>query len=150
MRSLPETSANNGGGPVGDCPSGSARAAHSRFVQRIRRRYPTELALLPPGVPGRETIGALIDTLQAGGRALPAALRVARQLVIERLAVLDVEQQAPLDAITLTMSTLAEVTLDRALAQAFADWVVSADGQATIASYQIGGQQLFFPNAGTK
>ena len=37
-----------------------------------------------------------------------------------------------------------------ALAQAFADWVVSADGQATIASYQIGGQQLFFPNAGTK
>ncbi len=37
-----------------------------------------------------------------------------------------------------------------ALAQAFADWVVSAEGQATIASYQIGGQQLFFPNAGTK
>lgn len=37
-----------------------------------------------------------------------------------------------------------------ALAQAFADWVVSADGQATIASYQIGGQQLFFPNAATK
>lgn len=36
------------------------------------------------------------------------------------------------------------------LAQAFADWVVSAPGQATIASYQIGGQQLFFPNAGTK
>lgn len=37
-----------------------------------------------------------------------------------------------------------------ALAQAFADWIVSAEGQATIASYQIGGQQLFFPNAGTK
>ena len=37
-----------------------------------------------------------------------------------------------------------------ALAQAFADWVVSAEGQATIASYQIGGQQLFFPNAATK
>ncbi len=36
-----------------------------------------------------------------------------------------------------------------ALAQAFADWVVSAEGQATIASYQIGGQQLFFPNAAT-
>ncbi len=32
-------------------------------------------------------------------------------------------------------------------AQAFADWVVSADGQATIASYKIGGEQLFFPNA---
>jgi tungstate transport system substrate-binding protein len=32
-------------------------------------------------------------------------------------------------------------------AQAFADWVVSADGQASIASYKIGGEQLFFPNA---
>ena len=34
-----------------------------------------------------------------------------------------------------------------ALAQAFADWVVSAEGQATVASYKIGGEQLFFPNA---
>jgi tungstate transport system substrate-binding protein len=33
------------------------------------------------------------------------------------------------------------------LAQAFADWVVSREGQATIASYTIGGQPLFFPNA---
>ena len=33
------------------------------------------------------------------------------------------------------------------LAQAFADWVVSAEGQATIAGYKIGGEQLFFPNA---
>jgi tungstate transport system substrate-binding protein len=35
----------------------------------------------------------------------------------------------------------------KGLAQQFADWVVSADGQATIASYRIGGEQLFFPNA---
>jgi tungstate transport system substrate-binding protein len=34
-----------------------------------------------------------------------------------------------------------------ALAQAFADWVVSSDGQATIAAYRIDGEQLFFPNA---
>jgi len=33
------------------------------------------------------------------------------------------------------------------LAQAFADWIVSPPGQETIASYKIGGQQLFFPNA---
>ena len=31
--------------------------------------------------------------------------------------------------------------------QKFIDWLVSAEGQATIASYQIGGEQLFFPNA---
>jgi len=33
-------------------------------------------------------------------------------------------------------------------AQNFVDWIVSAPGQATIASYKIGGEQLFFPNAG--
>jgi tungstate transport system substrate-binding protein len=33
------------------------------------------------------------------------------------------------------------------LAQAFVDWVVSPAGQAAIASYKIGGEQLFFPNA---
>lgn len=34
------------------------------------------------------------------------------------------------------------------LGQAFIDWVVSPDGQAAIAAYKIGGQQLFFANAG--
>ena len=33
------------------------------------------------------------------------------------------------------------------LAQAFADWVVSPAGQSSIASYKIGGERLFFPNA---
>jgi tungstate transport system substrate-binding protein len=33
------------------------------------------------------------------------------------------------------------------LAQQFADWIVSPAGQAVIASYKIGGEQLFFPNA---
>ena len=33
------------------------------------------------------------------------------------------------------------------LAQQFASWVVSKAGQDTIASYKIGGEQLFFPNA---
>ena len=36
----------------------------------------------------------------------------------------------------------------RELAQGFADWVVSPAGQAVIAGYKIGGEQLFFPNAG--
>jgi tungstate transport system substrate-binding protein len=34
-----------------------------------------------------------------------------------------------------------------ALAQRFADWIISSAGQAAIASYKIGGEQLFFPNA---
>jgi tungstate transport system substrate-binding protein len=32
--------------------------------------------------------------------------------------------------------------------QAFVDWLVSPEGQKAIADYKIGGQQLFFPNAG--
>ena len=36
----------------------------------------------------------------------------------------------------------------QALAQGFVDWVVSPAGQAVIAGYKIGGEQLFFPNAG--
>ena len=34
------------------------------------------------------------------------------------------------------------------MAQQFADWVVSPAGQQSIAAYKIGGEQLFFPNAG--
>jgi tungstate transport system substrate-binding protein len=33
------------------------------------------------------------------------------------------------------------------LGQAFVDWIVSAEGQAAIAGYRIGGEQLFFPDA---
>ena len=36
------------------------------------------------------------------------------------------------------------------LAQAFADWIVSPAGQASIAGYKVGGEQLFFPNATQK
>ena len=35
------------------------------------------------------------------------------------------------------------------LGQAFVDWVISPEGQKAIAEYKIGGEQLFFPNAGT-
>ena len=98
-----------------------ARADHSRFVQRIRRRYAGELALLAAGLPTRASIDTLIDELLAGGRGLASAMRVARQLVLERLAVLDVEQGALMPDITRAMTELAEATLERALAQAQAD-----------------------------
>ena len=97
-----------------------ARADHSRFVQRIRRRYAAELALLPPGLPRRDAIVALIEHLQAGanpGRSLSSAMRIARQLVLERLAVLDIEGGAAMSDITCAMTELAEATLDCALAQ---------------------------------
>ena len=99
----------------------SALAHHSRFVQRVRRRYGSELQALPAGEIDTDTIHALVARLRQSGRELGAALRVARQLVVERLVVLDVEAAAPLAAVTHTMTALAEATLELALAQALTD-----------------------------
>jgi tungstate transport system substrate-binding protein len=38
-------------------------------------------------------------------------------------------------------------TVKATLGKAFIDWLVSPEGQQTIAAYKIGGEQLFFPNA---
>ena len=38
-------------------------------------------------------------------------------------------------------------TVKKAFGQAFIDWLISPEGQKTIAEYKIGGEQLFFPNA---
>ena len=40
-------------------------------------------------------------------------------------------------------------TVKKDLGQKFIDWLVSPRGQQVIASYNIGGEPLFFPNAGT-
>ena len=39
-------------------------------------------------------------------------------------------------------------SVKRADGEAFIAWLVSPEGQAAIAAYEIGGEQLFFPNAG--
>jgi len=39
-------------------------------------------------------------------------------------------------------------TVKKEMGQAFIDWIVSPEGQKTIADYRIGSDQLFFPNAG--
>ena len=96
-------------------------SSYSRFVQRIRRRYAAELELLPPGEIDVAVVTALVQRLRDGGRELPSALRVARQLCLERLASLDVDCAAPLQAVTLGMTALAEVTLELALVQARAE-----------------------------
>ena len=100
---------------------GKASAAHSRFVQRVRRRYADMLGRLPPGLPDFATITALIASLEADGMPVMRALRIARQLVLERLALLDIEQGADQAEITSAMTHLAEATLERAHAQALAD-----------------------------
>ena len=39
-------------------------------------------------------------------------------------------------------------SVKKEMGQAFIDWIVSAEGQKSIADYKIGNDQLFFPNAG--
>lgn len=72
-----------------------AASGYSRFVQRIRRRYAKQLALLPAGTPVRATMLTAYEALQAQGLDTGAALRVLRQLVMERLVVLDCDHEAP-------------------------------------------------------
>ena len=127
MGSAPSSCVDSAARPeaVGSRRAGAAPAAvaadHSRFVQRIRRRYVAELELLPPGLPDAAQVTALVARLRADGRELGSALRVARQLVLERLALLDIEAEATLHDITAAMTTLAEATLDLALAEACAE-----------------------------
>ncbi|WHZ10034.1 MAG: glutamine synthetase adenylyl-L-tyrosine phosphorylase/ Glutamate-ammonia-ligase adenylyltransferase [Burkholderiaceae bacterium] len=90
-------------------------------MQRVRRRHASELALLPAGAPRRSAMQQSLAALQAQGLDDAAALRVLRQLVLERLVTLDCERQAPLEVVTLAMTELAEVALDRACAQAVAE-----------------------------
>ncbi len=93
-------------------------AAHSRFVQRVRRRWGSDNPLPCGGLPDGQSMASLLSRLQAQGLPLPAALRQMRHWVIERLAVLDIEHNASVQDITGAMTMLAEVALDTALAHA--------------------------------
>jgi len=99
----------------------TARADHTRFVQRVRRALEQWMPLLRPGAPDRAAILDCIEAVQAAGRPLGSALRIARQLVMERLVVLDVEQQASVQVVTTAMTELAEVALDLAVHAARTD-----------------------------
>ena len=94
-------------------------SGYSRFVQRIRRRYDAQRPLLQPGEPMRAGMERTLLALRAQGLDTGAALRVLRQLVIERLVVLDCEglptEQAALVVVTSAMTELAELALDVAM-----------------------------------
>jgi glutamate-ammonia-ligase adenylyltransferase len=94
-------------------------SAHSRFVQRIRRRYPQELSMLPSGAPDMATMQVAWTALrQSHGCA--DALRILRQLVLERLVVLDCNAHADLAVVTRAMTELAQWSLDVAYREACA------------------------------
>ncbi len=92
----------------------------SRFAQRIRRRYGDVLGMLQAGVPDRGTMQNVFDALKARDADAGTALRITRQLVLERLITLDCDADCALDTVTGTMTTLAEWALDIAFTESSA------------------------------
>ena len=97
-----------------EASSAAAASEHSRFAQRVRRRYAELLPLLQPGLPDRPAMQSLSDALCVRGMDLASAMRATRQMVLERLLVLDCEQDCGLTPVTASMTTLAEWSLDLA------------------------------------
>ena len=95
----------------------AALSPHSRLCQRVQRRYASELHLLPPGVPDQTTMAQAQTALSGLGSDLGSALRIIRQMVLERLLCLDCDQGATLQQITQAMTDLAEFSLGQACAQ---------------------------------
>ncbi len=92
-------------------------STYSRFVQRLRRRYASELPLLPAGAPVLATMQACFAALRHT-HSCADSQRMLRPLVLERLGVLDCEQHASLEAITRAVTELGEFTLDVAYQEA--------------------------------
>ena len=92
-------------------------STYSRLVQRLRRRYANELHLLPTGAPDLAKMQACFAALRQT-HSCADALRMLRQLVMERLVVLDCEQAASLEVVTHAMTQLGELTLDWAFREA--------------------------------
>ena len=92
-------------------------SSHSRFGQRVRRRYEDQLHALPEGLPDPQTMAQVFKALQVQGLDTGSALRIMRQLVLERLLCLDCDAQAPLQQITQAMTHLAEFALNKACAE---------------------------------
>ena len=90
----------------------------SRFFQRLQRRYADVFTSLPHETPSREVLeqayAVLLCQFEVG-----AALRVLRQWTMHRLIQLDCEQKAPLETVTLCVTQLAEIALDKACQSAF-------------------------------
>jgi len=103
---------------IGIIPSSMPNlSTHSRFVQRLRRRYANELHLLSEGSPVLASMQACFASLRQS-HSCGDALRMLRQLVMERLVVLDCEQGASLDVVTHAVTKLGEFSLDIAFHEA--------------------------------
>ena len=94
-----------------------ALSTHSRFGQRVRRRFESQLHLLPEGLPNPALMAQTFEAFGQLGLDVGSALRTTRQLVLERLLCLDCDKQISLQQVTQAMTELAEFSLNRACAE---------------------------------
>ena len=133
-------------------PEAGKISEHSRYAQRIRRRYASQLGLLPEGLPALAAIAALYRSLHQQGFDCPQSLRITRQLVLERVLRLDTEGAATVQAVTRCMTYLAEFALETActVAQQVLDQIHGAplgpDGKRSqfwvVGMGKLGGREL--------
>ena len=99
------------------------------------------------------------DTGQGMGPALNTAAGMNAYILADRGTWLSFKNRAELTIVVegdkrlfnqygmMLVNPAKHASVKKELGQAFIDWIVSPEGQSTIASYKIDGQQLFFPNA---
>jgi tungstate transport system substrate-binding protein len=99
------------------------------------------------------------DIGQGMGPALNMAASADAYVLADRGTWLSFKNRGPLEILVegdrrlfnqygvMLVSPLKHPHVKAADGQAFIDWLISPDGQAAIAGYKIGGEQLFFPDA---
>jgi tungstate transport system substrate-binding protein len=101
------------------------------------------------------------DTGQGMGPALNTASALNAYILADRATWLAFKNRADLTIVVegdrrlynqygvMLVNPARHPSVKREMGQAFVDWLVSPSGQKAIADYKIGGEQLFFPNAGS-
>lgn len=139
------------------------RAAQAPFVSRGDRSgtHFAELEIWKAaGIDIAKDKGAWYrDTGQGMGPALNTAAGMNAYILADRGTWLSFKNRADLSIVVqgekrlfnqygiMLVNPQKHPSVKRELGQAFADWILSPEGQSAIARYKINGEQLFFPNA---
>ena len=96
-------------------------ASYSRFIRRVRARYGPLSDKLDPGLITEEILERSFDRLKLSLTKPEDALRVLRQLALERISTLDCDNAVELSQVTQMMTDLAEWSLSKAYKLAYQD-----------------------------
>jgi tungstate transport system substrate-binding protein len=138
-------------------------AAHAPFVSRGDRSgtHMAEVALWKAAEIDLDKVKGpwYRDTGQGMGPALNTAASMGAYILADRGTWLAFKNRADLTILVegdkrlfnqygvMLVNPAKHPNVKKELGQQFIDWLISADGQKTIAEYKINGEQLFYPNA---